>query len=185
MQLYYVNMYFPSFQFIEFALCYLLLTHLANVEPSTQPEQNLSSLSPLNNETITKYHSYEEMKSIFESLEKKFPSVAKVGFIGKSIQGRDLVFLRIAANVTAPRPIGVPMFKYVGNMHGNEAVGREILIALAQYLVQFYGKDPRVTKLVKLTDIYILPSMNPDGFAKAQVFTLILQNKSQIMGFIL
>lgn len=158
-------MYFPSFQLIVFTLCCLLLTHAAGVEQVTQ---NISSLSTLNNVTIIKYHSYEEMRSVFESLEKNFPTVAKVGSIGKSTEGRDLMFLRIAAQVTAPRPIGVPMFKYVGNMHGNEAVGREILIALAKHLVQSNGKDPRITKLIKDTDIYILPSMNPDGFAKAK-----------------
>jgi len=158
-----------STELVGFALCCLLLTHAANVEHSTQLEQNVLGLSPLNNVTITKYHSYEEIKSIFESLEKNFPTVARVGSIGKSTQGRDLIFLRIAANVTVPRPIGVPMFKYVGNMHGNEAIGREILIGLAEYLVQSNGKDPRITKLVKNTDIYILPSMNPDGFAMAKV----------------
>lgn len=109
------------------------------------------------------------MTSVLEALERDFPFIAKMGSIGKSAQGRDLIFLRVTVNVTAPRPLGKPMFKYVGNMHGNEAVGREILIALAEHLVHNYENDSEITKLVQSTDIYILPSLNPDGFAKAKV----------------
>ena len=109
------------------------------------------------------------MTSVLEALERDFPFIAKMGSIGKSAQGRDLIFLRVTVNVTAPRPLGKPMFKYVGNMHGNEAVGREILIVLAEHLVHNYENDSEITKLVQSTDIYILPSLNPDGFAKAKV----------------
>lgn len=53
-------------------------------------------------------------------------------------------------------------------MHGDEPVGREMLLLLAEYLCQNYGIDERVTKLVNTTRIHLLPSMNPDGFEKSE-----------------
>ena len=46
-----------------------------------------------------------------------------------------------------------PMVKYVGNMHGDETVGREILLALAEYLVKNYGIVDRVTDLLDSTEV--------------------------------
>ena len=37
--------------------------------------------------------------------------------------------------------IGKPNVKYVANMHGNEAVGRELMLHLILYLVQNYDTD--------------------------------------------
>lgn len=53
-------------------------------------------------------------------------------------------------------------------MHGDETVGREILIQLIRlFASEYMGNGPyseRISKLVNNTDIWIIPTMNPDGF---------------------
>ncbi|KAG8236922.1 hypothetical protein J437_LFUL014967 [Ladona fulva] len=113
------------------------------------------------------YHHYDELTKLFNQLTQTYPSIAKLHTIGKSVENRELLVLEISENV-ANRSIGEPMFKYVANMHGDETVGRELVIALAQYLLFNYGKDERATKLVNSTDIFLMPSLNPDGFENSQ-----------------
>lgn len=60
-----------------------------------------------------------------------------------------------------------PKFKYIGNMHGDETVSRQVLVYLVDYLLTQYGAEPRISELVNNTDIYIMPSMNPDGFERS------------------
>lgn len=116
----------------------------------------------------TSYTHYDELQRLFRSLEQKYPHLARVFSIGKSVEGRDLLVLEISENV-GQRSLGEPMVKYIANMHGDEAVGRELLIILGQYLLDQYGKDDRISRLVNETDIYLMPSMNPDGFEKSVV----------------
>ena len=52
-------------------------------------------------------------------------------------------------------------------MHGNEVVGRELLLLLSEYILKSYGHDHVVDSLVNNTRIHIMPMMNPDGTVRA------------------
>ncbi|ETN76194.1 hypothetical protein NECAME_11860 [Necator americanus] len=90
--------------------------------------------------------------------------------IGRSVEGRELVVIQFSTTPSEhyEDELGVsvkPEMKYVGNMHGNEPIGRELLIRLADYLCDSaINKDKEVLQLLNSTSIHILPSMNPDGF---------------------
>lgn len=103
---------------------------------------------------------------VLHDLANKYPNITRLYSIGKSVQGRELYVLEIAQHPGEHR-FGIPEFKYVANMHGNEVVGRELLLLFAKYLLENYKIDDRITKLIDTTRIHLLPSMNPDGYELA------------------
>lgn len=126
---------------------------------------NCGTSSPL---FIDKQHyiHYNELETILKGYAKRYSNIVRLKSIGKSVEMRNLWTIQISDKPDEIEP-GEPMFKYVGNMHGNEAISRQILIYLVGYLCDNYGKDDRVTNIVNKTNIFILPSMNPDGFEHA------------------
>ncbi|KAK1158328.1 hypothetical protein AOXY_G23196 [Acipenser oxyrinchus oxyrinchus] len=117
-------------------------------------------------ETYRKYYRYEELTGLLKALAQTHPHIANLSSVGQSVQGRELWVMQITKDPTDEVP-GKPKLKYVGNMHGDETVSRQVLVYLIEYLLDRYGKDDRITKLVNETDINIMPSMNPDGFEKS------------------
>lgn len=118
------------------------------------------------------YTNFTDMISLFEKLQKTYPDLVKVHSIGKSTNNRDLIAIEISSEVEE-RKILKPMFKYVANMHGDEVVGYQLLIYLAQYLLYNYELSDRISELVNTTDIFLMPSMNPDGLIEAKVYYFI------------
>jgi len=65
-------------------------------------------------------------------------------------------------------PPGEPEFRYTAGLHGNEALGRELLLLLMQFLCKEYKDDnPRVRRLVDRVRIHLVPSLNPDAYELA------------------
>ncbi|KAH9691897.1 Carboxypeptidase SOL1 [Citrus sinensis] len=55
--------------------------------------------------------------------------------------------------------------KFIGNVHADEPVGRELLILLANWICNNHMKDPLVRLIAENMHLHIFPSMNPDGYA--------------------
>lgn len=119
--------------------------------------------------TLENYHNYENMTNLLQEWHSKYPNITKLYSLSeKSVQGRDLWVFQISKNVNEERTELKPMVKYVANMHGNEPVGKEVMLKLIGHiLIEYYKEDAGIVNLVDNTDIHILPSMNPDGFERS------------------
>ncbi|XP_055604415.1 carboxypeptidase D isoform X1 [Uranotaenia lowii] len=113
------------------------------------------------------YHNHDEMTRYLRATTARYPNLTALYSIGKSVQGRDLWVMVVSAS-PYEHMLGKPDVKYIGNIHGNEAVGRELLLHLIQYLITSYTTDPYIKWLLDNTRIHILPSLNPDGYAASK-----------------
>uniref|UniRef100_A0A1B6M1U1 Peptidase M14 domain-containing protein n=1 Tax=Graphocephala atropunctata TaxID=36148 RepID=A0A1B6M1U1_9HEMI len=110
------------------------------------------------------YHNYEEMTAILKNISDTYDNLTELYSIGQSHLGRQLWVMKISGGEDE---IMRPHIKFVANVHGNEAVGREILLRLVEYLAEQYNVgDERVTRLLDYAHVHILPSLNPDGFER-------------------
>ncbi|XP_068440183.1 carboxypeptidase D [Clinocottus analis] len=146
---------------------FLLLLVVSLVDARRQPRRSVTPSTEETVETYEKYYNYVELTWRLQSLAHNHPHIANLSSIGQSSEDRELWVMRITKDPNSDTP-GKPKFKYVGNMHGDETLSRQVLVYVVEYLLTKYGEESRITELVDTTDIYIMPSMNPDGFEKSK-----------------
>ncbi|KAL3621531.1 suppressor of los1-1 [Castilleja foliolosa] len=109
------------------------------------------------------YMSNSDLEKAMMEINSRCSNISRLYSIGKSVLGVPLWALEIS---DVPGTVEAePAFKFIGNVHGDEPVGRELLLLLANWLCNNYMKDPLATLIVNGVHLHILPSMNPDGFS--------------------
>jgi len=105
------------------------------------------------------YHTYATLNADLVALEAS--GIAKVYNIGSSIEGREILAVRISDNPGVDE--GEPAVFLPGCHHAREWISVEVPYYIAKYLVDNYGIDPEVTALVDNGEIWVVPMVNPDG----------------------
>ncbi len=118
-------------------------------------------MKSLKNKILADYPSHAEITRKLQAAVAKLPGKMKLFSIGKSNRGKELWVVKISDNVEVDEI--EPEFKYISSMHGDEITGRELTTFMIEEIAEKYGKDREITELVDNTEIYIMPSMNPDG----------------------
>lgn len=107
------------------------------------------------------FHTYKEVVSSLTNLEKKYPQLAKTFSIGKSVEGVEIIGIRITHSEN--RKLNIPGILFTGTHHAREHLSTEVPTKLVTYLLENYETNQQVKNLINNRDIYIIPVINPDG----------------------
>lgn len=116
-----------------------------------------------------RYHTYDEIMADIFALQAEYPTMVKVDSIGHSSGETDdqvlpIYVVKISDNVEVNED--EPAVLIVGHIHAEEVLGIEVIHALLHELTDGYVQNlPHVRYWVHQLQIYIVPSMNPDGLA--------------------
>jgi hypothetical protein len=107
------------------------------------------------------YPTYTQYDSIMKSFAALYPSLCRLDTIGRSVNGKLVLALKISANPGINED--EPRVFYTSSMHGDETGGYILMLHLADYLLKNYNTSGRVKNLVDNLEIWINPLANPDG----------------------
>ena len=112
------------------------------------------------------YKSYEDTVSFLKNMAAQYPHLLRVQSIGKSHEGRDIYLATISIDVENADL--KPALLYTGTIHAREWIGNELAISFIDYLLKNHKTDPRVISTLSKSTVYIVPTLNPDGFEYSQ-----------------
>jgi len=107
------------------------------------------------------FHTYAELAADSLAVANAHPDIVKRFSIGKSYQGRELWAVKISDNVAVDE--NEPEVYFDGGIHAREHMSVEMTLAIMHWLVDGYGTDATITRLVDSREIWIVFNINPDG----------------------
>ncbi len=133
-----------------------LLASGFQVEILQREREAATALDPL-------YHTYEQTVAILQQAERTYGHIARVFVIGQSTRfGLPIYALKISDNVLQDED---ELAFYIDGMHhAREPLGNEISLAFIDYVLNNYGREPRVTRWVDEYEIWVVPILNPEGY---------------------
>ena len=110
-----------------------------------------------------KFHTYKETMGVLEEMARTYPKITSLFSLGTSVEGQDLKGIRITGEANFNSKAFIPGIFFVGAHHAREHLSTEVPLLLLKHLLENFGKDQRITKLINGRDIYFVPMLNPDG----------------------
>jgi len=110
---------------------------------------------------------YDGDTGILAELDKiasDHPGIVQRVVVGQTVQGRDIVALRVTKDAATTPEGSRPAVLYNALQHAREWIAVEVNRRLLRHFVDNYGKDEAVTQLVDAIELWFIPVANPDGY---------------------
>ena len=112
------------------------------------------------------YFTNEELEAVLTGWQQAYPRLVSLQQIGESYEKRPLTLL-VLTNQDSGSDLDKPAVWLDANIHATELTGTTVVLRIANSLLEGYGMDERITRLLDRAVYYILPRTNPDGAALA------------------
>ncbi|MEV4052724.1 M14 family metallopeptidase [Amycolatopsis sp. NPDC049688] len=109
----------------------------------------------------TGYHTYAETQTELQKAVANYPSLTKLGSAGTSYEGRALSLIKISDNAATDE--NEPEVLFTCNQHAREHLTTEMCLHIVDRLTSGYATNSAIKRLVDSTEIWVIPSVNPDG----------------------
>ncbi|MCK2243262.1 MULTISPECIES: M14 family zinc carboxypeptidase [unclassified Crossiella] len=107
------------------------------------------------------YHNFAEVTAELRKAEADHSGIAQLRSIGKSHENRDLWMIKISDNVAADE--NEPEVLFNCNQHAREHLTVEMCLRIVNRFTDGYTTDPAIKSFVDSREIWVIPSVNPDG----------------------
>jgi carboxypeptidase T len=114
-------------------------------------------------ETFTDYHTLDQVEDAMERMAADHPDIVTLETIGESVEGRPIIAMRLGVEL-ADDDHSRPAMLVMGCHHAREWISVEVPLYFADYLVENYLVEGRVTRLLTYAEVWIIPIVNPDGY---------------------
>jgi hypothetical protein len=109
-----------------------------------------------------RYHTVDVMYSWLHRWAERYPDIVELYEVGRSFENRPILQMTVT-NRSTGRKEDKPAAYFEGGRHSGEITSSESVMWLAQHILENYGRDPRITRLVDTKAITFRPQNNPDG----------------------
>lgn len=108
-----------------------------------------------------RYKNPDEIEDFIQEVHAKYPAITEVKSIGKTLEGRDILAIKISDNAKVDEQ--EPVYFVNAMHHAREVMTPEITTDMVDYLTSNYGSNAEVTNWVNNTEIWVIPMFNLDG----------------------
>ncbi len=115
-------------------------------------------------EVWRRYSGADGLRAQFREMAASHPRITELQTIGKTVQGRPIVALRVTRDARKVRDGKRPAVLYLAAQHAREWITPEMVRRLALHVLEGYGKDAELTRLVDRRELWFVPVANPDGY---------------------
>jgi len=114
------------------------------------------------------YRTFDEIVMTMDTLHNLNPAISTARFsIGQTLEGREIWVMKISDNPAIDED--EPESFFSAAIHAREVITPAVLLETMRTLIEGYGSDTMITRLIDTREIFFMPCINADGYVYNEI----------------